>query len=91
MSDMMDRESVLAEAAHLISKDRNESYGGKENLRRIATGWSLIAKTEITSEQVCLMMAWLKIARLCHASHQDSFVDALGYLALGYECSSDVE
>lgn len=90
MTDQMEREEVLAEAAQLISKDRNESYGGKENLRRTAAGWSTIAGVDITPEQVCLMMAWLKIARLCHASHRDSFVDALGYLALGYECSSDV-
>ena len=41
----------------------------------------------MTTEQVALCMAWLKIARLVNGPHDDSYVDAAAYMALAAELS----
>ena len=65
------------------------SHSGQEMHTRIATIWSAILGHPITPWQVALMMAGLKIARLSHAPlSEDSWVDAVGYLALGAELTS---
>jgi hypothetical protein len=81
------RTSVLKEADNLICEDRNKSYGPVYSMYdRIASGWSTILNTNITKEQIGMMMVWMKIARLINApNHRDSWVDVAGYAALTAE------
>jgi len=82
----MKRSDTLKTADQLINGQRQVDYGSpQENFARIAGRWSQIVGVEIEAWQVCLMMADLKIARLANGPHEDSFVDACGYLALASE------
>jgi len=83
------RDILLEEAGDLINKQRETDYGeASKNFQDIATGWSLILDRSVEPEDVALMMAWLKIARLFKSpNHRDSWVDLIGYAALGGELS----
>ena len=83
----MTREEILNEAIRLTSTDRQKNYGKPLiNHQRIATIWSVILGTEITSSQVALCMAGVKIARLVETpNHEDSFIDAAAYIAIAGE------
>lgn len=85
----MNRQDALNKAGDLIHGDRQSDYGPpRKNFQDIADGWSVILNTPVTVEQVSLMMAWLKIARLAKTpSHEDSWIDSIGYLAIGCELS----
>lgn len=74
-------ETILDEAKGLIYGDRQDQYGDAlTSFGNIADGWSVIAGTEITAEQVCMMMGWLKMMRLLNQpTHHDSVVDLAGY------------
>lgn len=73
--------NILEEAAALIYGDREADYGSvTENFGNIAKGWSVLAGTEITPEQVGLMMVWLKISRQVNKPKHDNLVDAAGYI-----------
>jgi hypothetical protein len=75
--------TILDTAKGLIYGDREKEYGSaSENFADIATGWSTIVHTAVTPEQVCLMMAWLKICRANkdNGNHVDSLVDCAGYM-----------
>ena len=85
---MNKRTEILETAAALINGDRERDYGTPaENFGRIAAGWSVILDQDVSAEQVALCMAWLKIARLVHGPHEDSYVDAAAYMALAGELS----
>ncbi|APZ81694.1 hypothetical protein NCPPB3778_72 [Rathayibacter phage NCPPB3778] len=77
--------SILKEAEELINGQRRDDYGDvQESFSRIATIWSAILLTDVTPQQVALMMAGLKLARLASSpDHRDSYVDLAGYAALG--------
>lgn len=81
------RDEVLERAGELINGDRADDYGdAAENFGRIAELWSATLGNEVTPEQVALCMAQVKISRLAHTtSHIDSWVDLIGYAALGAE------
>lgn len=85
------RDAALAEAKELISGHRHRTYGSaQDNFRRIATGWSEIFNQPVTLAQVALAMDWVKSARLIQTpDHHDSWVDKLGYSALGAEITDD--
>ena len=73
--------TILEQAQKLIYGDREADYGSvTENFTNIAKGWSVIAKTELTPEQVGLMMVWVKISRQLNRQKQDNLIDAAGYL-----------
>lgn len=56
--------SIAMEAEEVVNGERAKAYGDmKESFSNIAKMWSVIAKTEITPEQVGLMMIALKICR----------------------------
>ena len=83
---MKKRTAVLQQADNLINGDRQASYGDASvNFKRIAARWSQIIGVKIEPWHTALMMADLKIARLCEGAHEDSFIDGLGYLALASE------
>jgi hypothetical protein len=72
--------TILAEANDLIYGDRAAAYGPVTiSFERIAQFWSIIAKTDITAEQVGLMMIALKMSRQISKSGRDNLVDIAGY------------
>ena len=85
------REEILKEAQTCVSQDRNKSYGEpKENHERIARLWSVILEREVKPHEVALCMAAVKMARIVATpDHRDSWVDGVGYFALGMECQDD--
>lgn len=93
------RKGILRQAEKCVCGDREQQYKGPENsFKAIASLWNsfLYSKglivndsTEwkgIKPEDVAVMMALLKIARISTGVFkEDSYVDACGYLACGGE------
>lgn len=86
----MDRSEILKLADSLITEDRAKVYGDAKRMHQtIAKLWGGILNRQIEPHEVALCMAALKIARLTHAPyHEDSWVDAAAYIALGGELST---
>jgi hypothetical protein len=85
------RVEALREAAKIIAGDRDLQYGGpEENFTRIAKIWSVIVGTEISPEDVAMMMVGLKVARYASKSgfQPDTWIDIAGYAGCGYEVGS---
>lgn len=83
---LRERDHILNTAKRLISGDREQTYGSAlDDFTRTGKMWAAILGLEtVTAEQVALCMAAVKVGRLCNTpNHQDSWVDACGYLALG--------
>jgi hypothetical protein len=52
----------------------------------ISKGWSVIFGVNVAPEKVALAMDWLKTCRLINSpEHVDSWIDKVGYSALGGE------
>lgn len=87
MANSKKRQRVLQNAADLIDGDRARDYGDAlEMHKRIAAGWQEILGVKVSAHEVALCMAWLKISRLVEKpDHQDSYVDAAAYIAIGAE------
>ena len=64
---------------------RRQDYGDAlESFEAIAKLWSVVLKTDVTAEQVALCQAMVKMGRLLNTpNHTDSWVDIIGYAALG--------
>jgi hypothetical protein len=89
------RKKLIDEASQYVTKDRNTSYGEPEdNFQAIADVWNAQgvridkphngSHRNVTSTDVALMMAGMKLARLkTNPSHRDSWVDLIGYAACG--------
>ena len=92
----MNRSDILGAALGLIDGQRQKDYGPVEdNFRRITVGVNLIAEEAmrthgmVTREHHCLMMIWMKMARLLETiDHADSWIDICGYAALGGEMAT---
>ena len=57
---------------------------------RIAKIWGIILEREITPEEVVACMVGLKLARLAeNMDKDDSWIDIIGYAALGGEIIND--
>lgn len=86
----MNRDDILDRAANLIRGDRASDYGEfSDNAECLAQMWDAYKGTgRITARDVGPMLALLKIMRLRNGPHEDSSVDACGYLALGGELDS---
>lgn len=87
----MKRNEILDKSKELINGQRAKDYGDAfENHSRIANGWNiimngaLVSHGYLTEQHVILMMDWVKTARLLQTiDHDDSWVDKIGYSALG--------
>lgn len=82
------RQVCLGEAGRIIDGERDKQYGGPEdNFARIAKIWSVILSTEVTPEDVAMMMVGVKVARYASKSgfQADTWIDVAGYAACGYE------
>ena len=88
---MKDRQFFLKTAEQLINGPRAKEYGpARKNHERIAKIWSIILEQDITPEQVVACMVGLKLARLSEdMTKDDSWVDIIGYAALGGEITND--
>lgn len=72
--------SVLAEAEEIINGQRREDYGGPaESFGRIARMWSGYLGSEVTPEDVAMLMVLLKVSRAKQGFQRDSLVDIAGY------------
>ena len=80
---------ILNTAKELIYGERENDYGHPAiNLQKIADVWSVLLKhklqADITAQDVCGLMAALKLVRAAkdNWTHEDSIIDAAGYLGL---------
>ena len=87
----MTRRTILDQALHCVSGDREQDYGSPErNFETIALLWSVYAQRlgrgYFESKDVAAMLSLVKIARIAsgHAK-ADNWVDLAGYAACGGE------
>lgn len=87
----MKQQDFLNAAADCVCKSREEQYGSPEDsFEMISKLWSIYLDREISPEDVAVMMALLKIARIAGGKFKaDSYVDAIGYLACAGEIASN--
>ena len=83
----MNRSDILHNAIEIITNDRQATHGKPEDsFANIANLWSAYLDKTISTQQVAVMMALLKIARTKNnPNHLDNFIDLAGYAALGGE------
>jgi hypothetical protein len=81
--------SILQNADSLINGDRQQSYGHpSKNLSHIAAQWSSYLAMRhglvfaLSAEDVCWMMALLKMCRQLHKANPENLIDAAGYIGL---------
>jgi hypothetical protein len=75
--------TILDEAAQLVNGDRQRDYGHpRDNLARIALGWSMVLDRPVTAKEVGLCMVVLKLAREVATPKRDNIVDGAGYLRM---------
>lgn len=89
---MTDRAEILTTAASLIGGERQQDYGSAaDNFARIGNLWAEILGVPVTPVQVALCMNQVKVARLVSSpDHLDSWVDGVGYLAIGGEIATEL-
>ena len=81
------RAEILDAAKKIVAGDREKQYGKPEdNFAVIAEFWTTYIGHPISSEDVAIMMALLKIARIRSGIYKaDSFVDLCGYASIAAE------
>ena len=91
----MTREEILKAAHQCVCGDREEDYGNPEdNFKTISVFWyeyirsSFGVRLAIKPDDVALMMALLKIARMTHGKKADNCVDLAGYAACAGEIAT---
>lgn len=80
----MTRSETLDKAKACVCGQRENEYGSPEdNFTAIAGFWSVYKGVEFTANDVAMMMALLKIARIrTGTATDDSYVDLAGYYHL---------
>jgi len=86
----MTRAETLDKAKQCVCGQRENEYGSLEdNFLTIAKLWSAYKNVDFSANDVAMMMALLKIARIrTGTATEDSFVDLAGYAACGAEIAS---
>ena len=87
----MKRADILATASEYVTIDRAATHGDAEdNFRRIAELWNAyLGVDDITSIDVAVMLALLKVARIrSNPTHADNWIDIAGYAACGGEIAT---
>lgn len=89
----MNRANTLEKAKEIVCGHRENEYGSPEdNFKTIADFWSVYKGVEFTANDVAMMMALLKIARIrMGTATDDSYVDLAGYAACGSEINSKTD
>ena len=85
--DVLYREKILKKANECVCTNREADYGSPEdNFARIAKLWTAYMDVDFSAEDVAILMALLKIARIKSGTGtEDSFVDLAGYAACAGE------
>ena len=88
---MNKREEILRKANEIVNGNREQDYGTPENnFNNIADAWGWYLNTELSANDVAIMMCLMKLARIKGNTFKaDSYIDAIGYLACGYEIASN--
>lgn len=83
----MYRRDILETATQYVTKDRAADHGNMEdNFKLIAEYWSLHLDCDVAADDVGVMMALLKVARMKgNPTHMDNYIDGCGYLACAGE------
>ncbi len=86
----MNRAEVLDMAKICVCGQRETEYGSPENnFSAIAAFWSVYKGVNFSANDVAMMMALLKNARIKSGTGtDDSYVDLAGYAACGAEINS---
>lgn len=86
----MKKEEFITAAQNIITGERENQYGSTTATHtRIAKYWSTYLDTEITPDDVAMMMVLLKVARTQGGGlNTDNYVDAIGYAAIAGEIAS---
>jgi len=81
------RGALLDKAKEIITNDRQNTHGQPEDsFRRIADLWSGYLTVGVQEEDVAVMMALVKVARIMeNPRHADNWIDGAGYFACGGE------
>ncbi len=81
------RGALLDKAKEIITHDRQNTHGQPEDsFRRIADLWSGYLTVGVQEEDVAVMMALVKVARIMeNPRHADNWIDGAGYFACGGE------
>lgn len=87
----MNRANCLKKADECVNGKREQDYGSPEsNFLKIADLWSAYYGAPFSANDVAMMMALLKIARISTGTAtEDSFVDLAGYAACGCEIATE--
>ncbi len=87
----MDRKECLETAVKYVCGDRDQQYGTpQKNITKIAELWSIFKGVKFSPQDVGVMMALLKIARISSGqSKDDNYIDACGYLSLSCELETE--
>jgi hypothetical protein len=73
--------SILSEAEHLTTQDRNDSYGHPSHgYGRVSAAFNSLTGHDISTEEAILFMVCVKLAREAYKPKRDNRVDAAGYL-----------
>ena len=87
-----EQESVLEEAARLVSGDRQNQYGpADQDFRRTADMWNALFGgrgdgESFRPQDVALAMICIKLSRQTHQNKRDNWVDLAGYAHCGNLC-----
>lgn len=90
----MTRTETLQKAEKCVNGDRDLKYGKPENnFKTIAAYWGTHLGVYLTPEDVAVMLALMKIARLKSSEFEseDSWVDLAGYAACGAEIATKLD
>ena len=89
----MTRAEIIDEAKKCVCEDRESQYGSPEDsFKFIAELWTVYLDYKLSAEDVAIMMALLKIARIAGGRFKaDSYIDACGYIACAGEIAGRVE
>lgn len=85
------RTDILETAIKMVNGSRDHDHGEPENnFEIIANLWSLYIGTELSSEDVAIMMILLKVARIASGKYNpDNYVDIAGYASCAGEIAEE--
>ena len=86
----MTRCEILNAASKAVGGDRDRKYGQPEdNFARIGQLWEVYTGRHYNSDEVAMMLALLKVARIMSGhGGDDSYVDLAGYAACAGEIAA---
>ena len=79
----MSAETMLLEAARIVSERRAAYDNPAGSMAAVAARWSVTLGIPVSASDVVLCLVDLKLARLAHdPTHADSIIDIAGYAAV---------